>query len=255
MVLLRIGFLHFTFVDLIDVIFVSYFFYRALLFLKETRSIQLIIGILIVFAVSFLAYWFGLDMVKWLFSNILVAGAIILAVLFQPELRRALVKLGQNRLVRFIISPELKDTNSAIVAAAQKLAEMHYGALIVLERNVKLKNIVESGKPINSDVSTELLQTVFTPYTPLHDGAVVIRGNQLLAANCTLPLSQNPAYHRLNGMRHKAGVGATEDSDAVVVIVSEETGQISYALDGHLYRDVDSQTLQKALSEQFNQGK
>ncbi len=254
MVLLRIGFLHFTFIDLIDILIVSYFFYRALMFLKEARSVKLIIGLFIVFGISFSAFWFGLDMVKWLFSNILIAGVIILAVLFQPELRRAIVKLGQSRLVRFIINPELKGVTGAIVTAVQKLAEMHYGALIVLERNVKLKNIIDSGKPINSDVSAELLQTVFTPYTPLHDGAVVIRGNQLLAANCTLPLSQNPAYHRLNGMRHKAGVGATEDSDAVTVIVSEETGQISYANDGRLFRDIDPQELQNILSELFSQG-
>jgi len=254
MVLLRIGFLHFTFVDLIDVLIVSYFFYRSLLFLREARSVQLIIGLFIVFGISFSAFWFGFDMVKWLFSNILIAGAIIMAVLFQPELRRALVILGQSRLVRLIINPELKGTAGSIIAAAQKLAEMHHGALIVMERNVKLKNIIESGKPLNSDISPELLRTIFTPYTPLHDGAVVIRGNQLLAANCTLPLSQNPAYHRLNGMRHKAGVGATEDSDAVVVIVSEETGQISYAHDGKLYRDVEPAELQKALAELFTQG-
>ena len=254
MALLRFGFLNFTFIDLIDVLIVSYFFYRALMFLKEARSVQLIIGLFIVFAVSFSAFWFGLDMVKWLFSNILIAGIIILAILFQPELRRALVKLGQSRLVRFIISPELKSTTGAIVSAVQKLAEMHYGALIVLEGNVKLKNVIDSGKAINSDVSAELLQTVFTPYTPLHDGAVVIRGNQLLAANCTLPLSQNPAYHRLNGMRHKAGVGVSEDSDAVTVIVSEETGQISYAHDGKLYRNIDPQELQNILSQLFSQG-
>ncbi len=251
---MRIGFLHFTFIDFVDVLIVSYFFYRALMFLKEARSVQLIIGLFIVFAVSFAAFWFDLDMVKWLFSNILIAGVIILAVLFQPELRRALVKLGQSRLFRLIISPELKGTSDSIVSAAQKLAEMHYGALIVLEGNVKLKSIIESGKPVNSDVSAELLQTVFTPYTPLHDGAVVIRGNQLLAANCTLPLSQNPAYHRLNGMRHKAGVGVTEDSDAVAVIVSEETGQISYAHDGRLYRNIDPQELQNILSKIFSQG-
>jgi diadenylate cyclase len=191
-------------------------------------------------------------MVKWLFSNILIAGVIILAVIFQPELRRALTRLGQSRLVRLIINPELKGKTDAIVAATQKLAEMHYGALVVLERNVKLRNIIESGKPLNSDVSSELLQSIFTPYTPLHDGAVVVRGNQVMAANCTLPLSQNPAYHRLHGMRHKAGVGATEDSDAVVVIVSEETGQISYAHDGRLYRDIDPHELGDILSKFFD---
>jgi len=124
----------------------------------------------------------------------------------------------------------------------------------VLERNVKLKRILESGKPLNSHVSSALLRTIFTPYTPLHDGAVIIRGDYILAAGCTLPLSQNPAYHRLHGMRHKAGVGATEDSDAIVVIVSEETGQISYAADGHLHRDVSPQELEKILEDYFDQG-
>ncbi len=250
--LLRIGFLNFTLIDLLDILVVSFFFYRALLFLKEARSIQLIVGLFMVLAVSFLAFWFELHMVKWLFSNILIAGIIILAVLFQPELRRALARLGQSRLVRFIINPELKSKADAIVTATGKLAEMHYGALIVFERNVKLKNIIESGKPLNSDISSELLQTIFTPYTPRHDGAVVVRGNQVLAANCTLPLSQNPVYHRLHGMRHKAGVGATEDSDAVVVIVSEETGQISYAHDGRLYRDIDPHELGDILSKFFD---
>ncbi|MEE8417810.1 MAG: diadenylate cyclase CdaA [candidate division Zixibacteria bacterium] len=254
MILLRMGFLNFTLIDLIDILVVSFFFYRALLFLKEARSIQLIIGLFMVLAVSFLAFWFELHMVKWLFSNILIAGIIILAVLFQPELRRALARLGQSRLVRFIINPELKSKADAIVTATGKLAEMHYGALIVFERNVKLENIIESGKPLNSDISSELLQTIFTPYTPLHDGAVVVRGNQVLAANCTLPLSQNPVYHRLHGMRHKAGVGATEDSDAVVVIVSEETGQISYAHDGRLYRDIDPHELGDILSKFFDKG-
>jgi diadenylate cyclase len=252
MILLRLGFLNFTLIDLIDVIIVSYFFYKGLLFFKQTRSVHMIVGIIIIFGVGFLAYWFNLGMVKWLFSNIAIAGAIILAVLFQPELRGALSMLGRRRFLSFFINPEIKGATEAVMVAAQKLADMHYGALIVLERNVKLANVVESGKELNSHVSAELLQTIFTPYTPLHDGAVVIRGDQIIAANCTLPLSQNPAYHRLHGMRHKAGVGATEDSDAVVVIVSEETGQISYAFNGHLYRNVGAQELEGILSEIFN---
>jgi diadenylate cyclase len=251
--LLRFGFLHFTLVDLIDVIIVSYIFYKALLFFKQTRSVQMIAGILIIFGVGFLAYWFNLGMIRWLFSNIVIAGAIILAVLFQPELRGALSMLGRKRFLSFFINPEIKNTTEAVLTAASKLADMHYGALIVLERNVKLTSIIESGKELNSVVSADLLQTIFTPYTPLHDGAVVIRGDQIVTANATLPLSQNPAYTRLHGMRHKAGVGATEDTDAVVVIVSEETGQISYAFNGRLYRGVGLQELEKALAEIFEQ--
>ena len=254
MTLLRIAFLHFTLTDLIDVLIVSFFIYKALLFFKETRSVQMIIGLLIVFAISFLAFWFNLGMVKWLFSNIVIAGAIILTILFQPELRGALSKLGQRRFLKLFMAPEIKSPADIILATAQKLADMHYGALIVLERNVKLTSVIESGKELNSNVSAELLQTIFTPYTPLHDGAVIIRGDQIVAANCTLPLSQNPAYHRLHGMRHKAGVGVTEDTDAAVIIVSEETGQISYAHNGHLHRDVTTQELGKVLQEIFNQG-
>jgi diadenylate cyclase len=253
MTIFTFSFLRFTLIDLIDVVIVSYIFYKALMFFKQTRSVQMVAGILIIFGVGFLAYWFNLGMIRWLFSNIAIAGAIILAVLFQPELRGALSMLGRIRFLSFFINPEVKNTTEAVLIAAQKLADMHYGALIVLERNVKLTSIIESGKEINSVVSADLLQTIFTPYTPLHDGAVVIRGDQIIVANATLPLSQNPAYTRLHGMRHKAGVGATEDSDAVVIIVSEETGQISYAFNGRLYRDVGNQELEKALSDIFEQ--
>jgi diadenylate cyclase len=162
--------------------------------------------------------------------------------------------LGRRRFLSFFMGPEVGGVTEHVALATQKLADMHYGALIVLERNVKLNNIIETGKELNAQVSAELLQTIFTPYTPLHDGAVVIRGDLAIAANCTLPLSQNPSYHRLLGMRHKAGVGATEDTDAFVVIVSEETGQISYAFDGRLVRDVSVPELERALAETFGQG-
>ncbi len=255
MTLFRIDFISVTLIDLIDIIIISYFFYRVLLFLKEARSTQITIVLFIVFTVGFLAFWIDLSMVKWIFSNVFIAGVIIMAVLFQPELRGALSKLSKGKFVRYIIKTKSSDIVDEIVMAVSKLADMHYGALIVLERNVKLKSILETGKPLNSHLTHELLQTIFTPYTPLHDGAVVIRGDTALAASCTLPLSQNPAYHRLHGMRHKAGVGVTEDSDALVVIVSEETGQISYALEGNLHRDINPQELGKILTEHFNQGK
>lgn len=255
MTLFEIGFLNVTLIDLIDITIVSYFFYKIMFFLKEARSTQITIVLFIIISVGFLAFWFDLNMVKWIFSNVFVAGVIIMAVIFQPELRGVLSKLAQSRFVRYIIRPESGGSSLEIITAVSKLSDMHYGALIVLERNVKLKNVIESGKPLNSHLTHELLQTIFTPYTPLHDGAVVIRGNLALAASCTLPLSQNPAYHRLHGMRHKAGVGVTEDSDAIVIIVSEETGQISYAADGNLHRDITHQELEKILAEYFDQGK
>jgi len=128
---------------------------------------------------------------------------------------------------------------------------MHYGALIVLENNIGLSSIVESGKTLNAIISKDLLQSIFTPYTPLHDGAVIIKGDQVVAASCTLPLSQNPSYHRLNGMRHKAAIGVTEETDALAIIVSEETGQISYALEGKLIRDVRLSDIKTILNEIF----
>jgi diadenylate cyclase len=254
MTIIRVGFLSFTLIDLIDVLLVSYFFYKALMFFKQTRSVQMIIGIVIIFGIGFMAYWFNLGMVKWLFSNIVIAGVIILAVLFQPELRGALSMLGRRRFLKFFAGPEVKNITEAVLHASQKLADMHYGALIVFERIVKLNNVIDTGKELNSVVSSELLQTIFTPYTPLHDGAVVISGDLVVAANCTLPLSQNPSYHRLHGMRHKAGVGVTEDTDAFVIIISEETGQISYAFEGHLYRDVGAQELNRAIADTFQRG-
>jgi diadenylate cyclase len=252
--LFEIGFIRVTLIDIIDISVVSYFIYRVLLFLKEARSIQLTIVTIIVFVVGVFAFWFNLSMVKWIFSNVFLVGLIIMAVLFQPELRTALTKLAQSRFVRYIIKSEEKGTTGAIISAVSKLSDMHYGALIVLERNVKLKSILQTGKPMNAHITSALMQTIFTPYTPLHDGAVIVRGDYILAAGCTLPLSQNPAYHRLHGMRHKAGVGATEDSDAIVIIVSEETGQISYAVDGHLHRDITAQELEQILQDSFVQG-
>jgi len=250
--LFKIGILDFTFIDLLDITIVTYIFYRGLLFLKDTRSIQMILGLIVILAVNFLAFWFDFGMVRWLFSNFIIAGVIIMAVVFQPELRRALSLMGESRILRLFIKPEIKGASDAVVAAAEKLSSMHYGALIILERSVKLSSVIESGKRLNSEVSAEILQSIFTPYTPLHDGAVVIRGDVILAASCTLPMTDNPAYRRLYGMRHKAGVGVTEESDAIALIISEETGQISYAFEGKLFRDISPQEMKQILAELFN---
>jgi len=251
MTLFHIGFLKFTLVDSIDVLLVAYFFYRLLLLLRGARSLQLLVGIILFFASAIVAYWLDLSMVKWLITNIATAGIIILVVILQPELRRALARFGQNRLLQMILRSESRSAVEEIVRALERLSDMHYGALIVLEDRVQLTNVVESGKSLNATVSRELLQSIFTPYTPLHDGAVVVKGDQIVAASCTLPLSQNPAYHRLHGMRHKAAVGVTEETDAFAIVVSEETGQISYAHEGRLYRDVRAHEFSSILKELF----
>lgn len=251
MTLFDIGFLKFTIIDLVDVLLVGYFFYRFLLLLRGARSLQLLIGLVFFFVIGLVAYWLDLSMVKWFISNIAAVGILILVIILQPELRRAFARLGQNRILRMLLRQESKSAIDEIIRATEKLSDMHYGALIVLENNVRLSNIIETGKSMNAAVSQELLQTIFTPYTPLHDGAVVIKGDQIVAASCSLPLSQNPAYHRLHGMRHKAAVGATEETDAFVIIVSEETGQVSYASGGKLFRDLHLQELKSKLDEIF----
>ncbi|RKX20231.1 MAG: TIGR00159 family protein [Candidatus Zixiibacteriota bacterium] len=251
MTLFNIGFLKFTVIDMVDVLLVGYFFYRLLLLLRGARSLQLLIGLIFFFVIGLIAYWLDLSMVKWFISNIAAVGILILVIILQPELRRAFARLGQSRILRMLLRQESKSAIDEIIRATEKLSDMHYGALIVLENNIRLSNIIETGKSMNATVSQELLQTIFTPYTPLHDGAVVIKGDQIVAASCSLPLSQNPAYHRLHGMRHKAAVGATEETDAFVVIVSEETGQVSYASGGKLFRDLHLQELKSKLDEIF----
>lgn len=249
--LFTIGFLKFTIVDLIDVMLVGYFFYRFLLILRGARSIQLLAGLLLFFTIGLIAFWLELSMITWFISNIATVGIIILVVILQPELRRAFARFGQNRLIRLLLRSESRSAVDEITRAVEKLSDMHYGALIVLENSISLTNIVDSGKELNASVSQEIIQSIFTPYTPLHDGAVIIKGDQVIAASCTLPLSQNPAYHRLHGMRHKAAVGVTEETDAFAIVVSEETGQISYASKGKLYRDIRLQELKSTIKEFF----
>ncbi len=251
MTIFTIGFIEFTLIDMFDVLLVGYFFYRFLLLLKGASSIQLLAGLVSFFAIGMIAYWLELSMVTWFISNIAAFGIIVVVIILQPEIRRAFARFGQSGIIRLLLRSESKSAVDEIIRAVEKLSDMHYGALIVLENNSSLTNIVDSGKELNAIVSQELLQSIFTPYTPLHDGAVIIKGDQVIAAACTLPLSQNPAYHRLHGMRHKAAVGVTEETDAFAVVVSEETGQISYASKGKLHRDIRLQELKSIIKELY----
>jgi diadenylate cyclase len=170
-------------------------------------------------------------------------------------LRRALAKLGQSPLLRGFLREEELNTVDEVVSAAQRLSQMKLGGLIVLERVVGLKSYVETGKLINATVSADLITTIFTAPSPLHDGAVIIRRSLLVAARCALPLTQNPRYRRVLGMRHQAAVGITEETDAVVVVVSEESGTISVADGGRLLRKLDAKTLRETLIHLFGEGK
>jgi len=248
MELFRIGFLEFRLIDVVDVLLVAAIFYQALVLIKGTRSTQIVFGAVVVIVASFTAFWFPFSGLQWLFRNLATVGFIVLVVVFQPELRSMLAQLGQSRLFRRFMREQEEHAVDQIVKAAMRLSELRYGGLIVIEQGVGLRALAETGKGLDADLSTDLLITLFTPYTPLHDGAVIVRREKIVAAACTLPLTQNAMYSRLYGMRHKAAIGVTEESDAVTVVVSEETGQLSVAYEGRLERGIDKFALKDKVT-------
>lgn len=254
MSLFHISFLKFGWLDLIDVVIVAFLFYRLLLLMKGTRSVQIVVGLFLLFFISFLAFWFQLEGLKWLITNIATVGILVLVIVFQPELRSALAQIGHNKLFRLFFRYEKEKTLDELVKTAIRLSQLRYGGLMVMGREIGLKNFIETGKPINAEISADLLVTIFTPYTPLHDGAAIIQGDFVVAVACTLPLTQNPLYSQLFGMRHKAAIGVTEESDAIVIVVSEETGEISLAFKGVLYKDIDKTNLKETLTKMAKSG-
>lgn len=251
MELFSLGFIKFRLVDLLDILIVAYIIYKLLTLMKGTRSAQMITGLIIIFSLAFLAFWFRMEGLMWLFTNLATVGIIILVIIFQPELRGMLAQMGHSRLFRFLGKYEGSKTLDEIYRASVRLADLKYGGLLVVERAVGLKNFIETGKELNAQLSAEIITTLFTPYTPLHDGAVIISGDFISAAACTLPLTKNPRYRKLYGMRHKAAIGVTEESDAIAVVISEETGEVSIAYQGLLNRNIERSDLRDILSDYF----
>jgi len=254
MELFHISFIKFTLADLIDVALVAFLFYRVLILMKGTRSAQIVLGVFLLFFISFLAFWFRLEGLTWLITNIATVGILVLVIVFQPELRNALAQIGHNKLFRLFFRYEKSKTLDELVKAAIRLSQMRYGGLLIIEREIGLKDLIETGKALNAEVSADLLVTIFTPYTPLHDGAAIVQGDYLVAVACTLPLTQNPRYGKLFGMRHKAAIGVTEESDAIALAISEETGKTSIAYKGVLYQDIDKSTLKERLVKMSKSG-
>ncbi len=241
--------------DIIDVVVVAFILYKLFMLIRETRAEQLVKGIAVVLVFSKVAEWLKLYTITWILSNALTVGVLIVLVVFQPELRRGLEYIGRSNILQkslVEIRGETVDHNSdEIVSAVSSLARQKIGALIVLENETGLGDIVETGTPLNADVSSELLINIFIPNTPLHDGAVVIKDDRIRAAACFLPLTENASLSRELGTRHRAALGMTEKSDAVVIIVSEETGTVSIADKGQLSRHVDDETLKTILYNFF----
>ncbi|PJA29929.1 MAG: TIGR00159 family protein [candidate division Zixibacteria bacterium CG_4_9_14_3_um_filter_46_8] len=243
----HIAFLKFTFIDLIDILIVSFFIYKLLTLMRGTKSLQILMGLLFLFLTAFIAFWFQFEALKWLITNISTVGIIVLVIVFQPELRRALMQMGQNRMFRKLFKTESRNILDEVCRAAEQLSARKWGALICFERSVGLNHVIETGKKLGAEISSEVIVTIFAPHTPLHDGAIIIQANYIAAAGCTLPLTQNPVFHQSYGTRHKAAVGLSEESDSVVIVISEETGRISVAYDGILNRGIEIGMLSTSL--------
>ena len=235
----------------LDIFLVAYIFYKIMLVVKGTRSVQILQGILFLAVGTFLVNGvLHLPTMQWLLQKFWMAGLVILAVVFQPEIRSALAQLGSQQLSRWIIPGRFQFIDE-IIAALKECSEKRIGALIVLEQDTGLKNYVETGTKINGEISSELILSLLHPRSPLHDGAIIISGTQLVGAACLLPLTDDPHIAKILGTRHRAAVGLSEFSDAVVLVVSEETGQISVARDGRLQREVDPDKLRDQIYDLF----
>jgi diadenylate cyclase len=237
--------------EALDLTLVAGIFYYLFRMMRGTRAAQMFVGLVLVVAASIVASWLKLSALNYIADSLRTVWIVVFVILFQPELRGALMSLGKGRLFSAFTRGEEYTILGEIVRAAESLSARHIGALIVVEREVGLKNYVETGTPIEARISHELLTTVFTPPSPLHDGAAILSGNRLAAAGCILPLSQNPRLIYALGTRHRAALGVSEETDAVVVVVSEETGAISIAERGRLLRNLDPGALRSTLSTFF----
>ena len=236
-------------VDIIDIAIVAFVAYQLLLILRGRRAMQMLVALFIIVVIGFIARWLQFDALNWLMSGLKGVWAIIFVILFQDELRRLLGELGQSRYLRPFFKVEEHEVIDAIISAAQAMSLKKTGALIALERTARLTNYYQTGVILNAPVVSTLLVSIFTPLTPLHDGAVIVNGDQIVAARCTLPLSQNPYFVHTLGTRHRAAVGLTEETDAVVVVVSEETGELSVALGGQISRGLSATALRDKLTQ------
>lgn len=239
--------------DVLDIIIVYYVIYRLIMLIRDTRAVQLIKGLVVLFTATLLSGRLRLWTLNWLLNRTIAAGFIAVPIVFWPELRRGLEQLGRTSFFgqKITLLPE-EDWEAPIldlVASASILSKNKIGALIVIERETGLNEYVETGTQLDALVSKELLTNTFIPNTPLHDGAVIIRSGRVLAAGCYLPLSSNPGIARELGTRHRAAIGITEETDAIALVVSEETGIISIAVGGEIMRHFDSQSLQEKLEE------
>ena len=238
--------------SILDIIIVIFLFYKLFQMLKGTRAWQLLKGIMLLVLATFISDVLKLNILNYILSSFMTYGVFMLIVIFQPELRRALEQLGTNKFSKFFgidndVNAKTKENIYKISIAAMELSKTGTGALMVIERDIKIQDIISTGIAMNAEISPQLLVNIFEPKTPLHDGAVVISNNKIAAASCMLPLADDKDIARELGTRHRAAIGISKESDCIVVVVSEETGKVSIAKDGTLIADVREDVLKKIL--------
>lgn len=237
---------------ILDLAIVAYILYKFIIYAKKSRMWQLLKGILFILIITAISDALQLKILNFILTAFMPYGVIALIVIFAPELRRMLEQLGTNKLTRYFgidkdLETKTKEDVYKIVIAATELAKTKTGGLIVIERDIKINDIMDSGVKIDSEVSPQLIVNLFTPNTPLHDGAVIVSNNKIAAAACILPLADDKDIAKEIGTRHRAGIGISKESDAIAIIVSEETGKISVAIDGNLIADVKEEALRNIL--------
>jgi diadenylate cyclase len=237
--------------DILDIFIVTVIIYRGLLIIKGTRAAQMLVGLGVLFLALVSAQYFGFYTIDWIIQTLWAQIVLAIIILFQPEIRRTLAQMGETRFLPSFASAEELRSLEEIVKASIAIASKKIGALIVIEKEVNLKDFIEIGTQLDSKVSRELLLSIFHPTSPIHDGAVIIRGNRLVAAGCFLPLTLRRDISKAYGTRHRAGIGLTEETDAFVIIISEETGSITTAVGNRIEKNVDMGSLRDFLTEYF----
>lgn len=241
--------------DIIDILIVTYVIYKVIMIIRGTKAVQLAKGILLIIAVWFLSSLLHFRTLEWILNNAITYGLFAIIVIFQPELRRVLEQLGRGRLFTrgTVVEEEHKQVAEAIVKASSYMAKRRIGALMSIERKTGLNDYIETGIQLNGNLTSQLLINIFIPNTPLHDGAVIIRGNEVVAAACYLPLSESPFISKELGTRHRAAMGVSEVTDSMTVVVSEETGGITVTKNGEMFRDISEERLKEMLQHELEE--
>jgi diadenylate cyclase len=250
--LFKIGFLSISVIDVLDIVLVSYIFYKLYEFLKGSIAARMMIGLLFIILISIVAELLNMSGSTWIFANLKTVWVIAFVIIFQPEFRRLLLYLGQVPILRQIVQVSAQKIVDEVVGAVAELSRKNFGALIVVVRDTGIRSVIETGIPLQAQLSKALILSIFNPRSPMHDGAVVIQNDILVAAKCQLPLTENPRLDPTLGMRHRAALGLSEQSDALVLAVSEETGKISLAENGVLTGGLTEEGLKQRLIDAFS---